>query len=214
MSETGQPYAFTEDDPLNETDPLGLIIPGGPGGCPGPNAACSAKTGPTSSAAPGRSVVSGTPTYLCSENGKQVILAGCALVGATHGSVVGPGNEPEPVNPSFENPATPPGPGFSWQGPGAVGSSRGAWLDTNLGLKLHPDFAHLGDVAPHYDVKLPDGSQWRWYQGNWFQLKGPGQGNPLTQQELNEFLNLNLTPAPEPDECETCDPTASPSVGE
>jgi uncharacterized protein RhaS with RHS repeats len=49
---TGQPYAFTADDPTNETDPLGMIIPGGPGGCPGPNAACSQKTGPPSSAAP------------------------------------------------------------------------------------------------------------------------------------------------------------------
>jgi hypothetical protein len=49
---TGQPFAFTGDDPINETDPLGLVIPGGPGGCPGPNAACTQKTGPPSSAAP------------------------------------------------------------------------------------------------------------------------------------------------------------------
>jgi hypothetical protein len=38
VAETGQPYAFTGDDPVNETDPLGLVIPGGPGcpkkGCP------------------------------------------------------------------------------------------------------------------------------------------------------------------------------------
>jgi hypothetical protein len=65
LAETGQPYTFTGDDPLNATDLLGLSIPGGPGVCPGPNAACAAKTGPPSSAAPALGSVpiqhSGTP---------------------------------------------------------------------------------------------------------------------------------------------------------
>jgi hypothetical protein len=34
VAETGQPYAFTGDDPLNETDPLGLMVTCG-GGCSG-----------------------------------------------------------------------------------------------------------------------------------------------------------------------------------
>jgi hypothetical protein len=31
VAETGEPYAFTGDDPLNATDPLGLMVNGGPG---------------------------------------------------------------------------------------------------------------------------------------------------------------------------------------
>jgi hypothetical protein len=73
-----------------------------------------------------------------------------------------------------------------------------------LDISLHPDFFHVGDVAPHYDMTLSDGSQWRWYEGNWFQLKGPGS-RPLSQEELNNFQSLNpATPDDDPF-CGDCD---------
>jgi RHS repeat-associated protein len=43
VAETGQPYAFTGDDPLNATDPLGTMVNGGPGELIAGNSATSAK---------------------------------------------------------------------------------------------------------------------------------------------------------------------------
>jgi hypothetical protein len=42
LAETGQPYAFTGDDPLNETDPTGSIVNQGPGRPIAGNSAASA----------------------------------------------------------------------------------------------------------------------------------------------------------------------------
>ena len=60
------------------------------------------------------------------------------------------------VQPNFEDPSIPPGPGWEWYGNGPPGSPRGAWFNHATGQSLHPDLDHAEPIGPHYDYIGPD----------------------------------------------------------
>jgi hypothetical protein len=221
VAKTGQPYAFTGDDPLNETDPLGLkgwycvggqshYYQGNKYGAVG-SGKCgshSRKTGPAG-------LNQGDPVGRCSNGrGGPFSLAACQIVWATPGKITGSGGKSLDVNPNFDDPSVSPGPGFEWHGAAdqAIGSEYGAWVNQGLGINLHPDMAHSGDVAPHYDIRIKSqGLSMRWYEGNWFQNQAE---NPLSVEELNGFLDLSANGGDpsgvrgggEPVPCDPCEP--------
>jgi hypothetical protein len=56
-----------------------------------------------------------------------------------------------PAIPNFDDPLTPPGPGFGWKGKGTPESGDGSWHNPETGDKLHPDLNHPEPIGPHWD---------------------------------------------------------------
>ena len=192
-------YTYADGDPVNGSDPSGLCLQGPPDAPPINCAGRPVRTSPASPpSAPPSTAIPSTPLSVqgfvftwCGniDPSGQDLFASCEIQTAVWGGVTGSGSEG--WYPNFQNPAIPPGPRTSWRwgGKQPEGGELGAWTNDDLDISLHPDFLHDGDVAPHYDLNLPNGQTWRWYPGDWFQLSVRGDP-PWTIQELNELNDL------------------------
>ena len=182
VATTGQPYAYTGDDPVNGVDPAGLFP-------------CIGLCSITDFA---KGVVSGaentfhSAVNLINSDVCQDVPAGRSLFGPYLRSEAGCGstNNESPSSSSqsssacstssssgvvagtaslnFSDPAQAPGPGWEWRGNGPPGSNKGNWYNPSTDQSLHPDLDHPEPIGPHYDYKGPDtgGKSIRLYPGD------------------------------------------------
>ncbi len=179
---TQAPYSYAGDDPVNESDPSGLLSLSSPGWGEILITPPASDFGQTSESFPlggllweilsnpGASDLglgTGYPISQC-EGGSYVDWA-AAKGGAGNGSGLNLGQPPPPAKPSaepdFTNPSQPPGPGWVWVGKGPPGSSQGSWYNPVTDESLHPDLGHAGPIGPHYDYKAPNGTLYRIFPG-------------------------------------------------
>ncbi|MGD0851920.1 MAG: polymorphic toxin type 37 domain-containing protein [Acidimicrobiales bacterium] len=167
VEQTNQPYVFTDDDPLNAEDPLGLEEFGYGVGPPteGEGIAGSGFGGTSGGGGDSGTGVEGNSGDGNSSNGEA---KGNVGKGSDKGE-----NAPEGFNkagevgsvpssmPNFSDPSDPPGPGWEWRGNGPPGSSQGSWYDPLNDESLHPDLEHGGNIGPHYDYKDSSGKVFR-----------------------------------------------------
>jgi len=198
VPQTGQPYAFTGDDPLNATDPLGLR------GWTWHNgswhwykgnkykAASSSQQRLVARAAAafsalGRSLASSPNTPQGGSGmaiGPGTSICACADLPTTMGvgDVPGPTGD---LHPSFSDPTKSPGPGFNSFD---INGHQG-FFNPSTGQTLHADFNHEGDVADHYDYSIRGAKgYWRWYEGDILQS---GSGEPLSPSDVLDIGGIN-----------------------
>lgn len=178
VAETGQTYAYAGDDPVLNTDVMGLFP--GEGFLKGLGQAFVSQLDVSrhfgASAYDAANQLSATLTckILDPQPGSPLVsLAGCAQQGnsATGTSTICPNSSASGVGggiyPNFGDPSESPGPGWEWRGNGPLGSDRGSWYNPLTDQSLHPDLDHPGPIGPHYDYKGPDtgGQKVRIYPG-------------------------------------------------
>lgn len=195
VADTGQPYAFTGDDPLNVTDPLGLKGWTWHNGSWHWYRGNKYKAGTPAqqqriaraAAAFGRLErgVASSPTTPQSgwPVGPGTTICACADLPST----LGPGDLPGPtsdIHPSFSDPTKSPGPGFNSFD---INGHQG-FFNPSTGQTLHSDFGHGGDVADHYDYGTRGvRGYWRWYEGDIIQ---PGSNEPFSPSDIAGFGGL------------------------
>ena len=105
-----------------------------------------------------------------------------------------PGNRPYPGN----DPANPPGPGWSWRGkPGSKpGDKNGNWHNGNTKESLRPDLNHPKPVGRHWDYRDHNGRWWRIFPDGSMQPKLPGVP-PVTPNGSSNGSNDDCTDFPD-----------------
>ncbi len=163
-ADTGAPYFYGADDPVNYVDPSGLDASPVPVAPEAPACLTPETIGPC------LVVVGGG--YVLVEGAKSIIHAwGGEEPGNDEGEALLKQRQAEEgarkvcseISPNFNNPAKSPGEGWEWKGNGPEGSSEGSWVNPETGEKLYPDLNHPEPLGPHYDYTAPDGSQYRIY---------------------------------------------------
>jgi RHS repeat-associated protein len=164
-STTRQPYAYTGGDPLNQTDPSGMISVGGAaagagGACAGTfeipiigEIDCGGAAILGVAAAAG--AVASWATANDDANQSDDTAAQPSTADQTDDSC-SPGAKPTDT-PNFADPTQPPGPGWEWRGSGPPSSGKGSWYNPATDESLHPDLSHPEGIDPHYDWRYPGG---------------------------------------------------------
>ena len=152
---TRQPYGYANGNPVNLIDPTGEdALPGVAGGA---DAVCG-----------GTWEIPGLDVVTCGAAAAATAAAGAiALNNAISDS--GDVNSDETIDcssrpsvaPDFNDPSSPPAPGWEWRGNGPPGSDEGAWYNPDTGESLHPDLGHSDPIGPHYDYRSPNGEKFR-----------------------------------------------------
>jgi uncharacterized protein RhaS with RHS repeats len=132
VAETGQPFAYADDDPVNGSDPSGLITCGGFWGwVPGCGTITDVQngiSGATNSA--GSAVTNELQTIDCNAvgGGNSIFNGTLGCAGDSNGPVC---TSPfaTTVYPNYEDGAKAPGPGWVWKGTGTPSSNKGSWVN-------------------------------------------------------------------------------------
>ena len=157
VSVTGEPYAYSGDNPVNLGDPTGLEVLPFPVDGPAGAALCA---DPVTAA-----LCVGAGGYIIAKGAESIVNTWAGEEGGDEGEAELKRREVEreSCKPNFNNPAEPPGEGWEWKGKGPAGSKEGSWYNPDTGEKLHPDLEHPDPQGPHYDYEAPDGSKYRIY---------------------------------------------------
>ncbi len=152
-------YTYTSNNPINETDPKGLVAP----------AAIAAPAVPVGLPV----LIIGAAYYATRPHEEQKFIAD--QLGNLWDSiwnendredkVCEPEEDPEPTVPIPDDPSDSPGEGWEWHGTGTPESGRGNWVNDETGQKLHPDINHDPPKGPHWRLKNPNGSKWDYFPG-------------------------------------------------
>jgi RHS repeat-associated protein len=165
VAQTQQAYLYAGDDPVDASDPTGLLAGAPDAQLCEQRGDCGTSRNILSLVAKdiGTAVVSGVifATLIPHDVNGGVNWAASTILGTFFGPYF-PG--PTDARLNFNDPSISPGKSWIWKGTGPPGTSRGSWFSPSTGESLHPDFNNPKHHI-HYDFNYRgSGSNgWRIY---------------------------------------------------